>query len=449
MNVKFYIPLIIAVAMLLAVTLPVLGLPYCYSEAQLLGDSIFYMKNHGIGMVFNGDSVELPDLFSVAYYLLARFITTNPLVLHIISLSFAGLSIAAAYKIGKFFFSVQAGVMSAAIMTVQNIFLAQSGLVLPVMMLNGCILGGLYTFFREKYNTCTVLMCAAALTDLTGLFASALLLVAYYRAKYKEWNMSQNFILALPIALWFVYQSISLGVCGKFSTRAAEFSFSNFAENARFIFIAQHRWAMTAVLLAVVAVNTVNKNMLYYVKDMAWTSAAMFGIIFITNSILTSEQRWNLVPVSMMAVCTGCAISTLHTSYYSKYIAACAVMAAGALGVTQRTSVGDAYLNYKSKVKVDMKTIELIGTNSDGNGIIFCDKYLYKYLTNKDFGYIDDLTTYHCTTYDTTARSQWAIYTDFAAGDDLQRIREDENYDKRNTIFIGDCTNEIYQKKKK
>ena len=119
-KLKFYIPLIIALATLLAISLPLLGLPYCYSETTLLSDSIFYMKNHGIGLVFNGENVELPDLFSLVYSLLAM-ITTNQIVLHLFAMVFPALAIYFAFQFGKFFFSVQGGVIAASIMTVQNV----------------------------------------------------------------------------------------------------------------------------------------------------------------------------------------------------------------------------------------------------------------------------------------------------------------------------------------
>ncbi len=445
-KLKFYIPLIIAVAMLLAVSLPLLGLPYCYSETRLLGDSIFYMKNHGIGLVFNYESVELPDFFSLIYSLLAM-LTTNQVALHLCAMVFPALAIYVAFQFGKFFFSIQGGVIAAAIMTAQNVFIAQSGLVLPTMMLNACILGGFYLFFREKYKGCTALMCMATLTDITGLVAATFLLISYFRIKYKEWRMNDNLLMALPLALWFAYQAISLSICGKFSMRHCDFSFANFAHNAWFIFIAQHRWAMTAVLIAVLAVNTVNKNMLYFVKEMAWKGATLFGLLYLTNSILSADEGYNLVPISLMAVYTGCAISTLHTSYYSKYIVACAVMAAAALGVADRSSVSDAYVNYKSKVKVDVKTVELLTDRAKSYEPILCDQYFAKYISNSDYGYISRPSMLQCSAPDDVIQPQWLIYSNFTPDAHILLLREYETYEKKHTIYIGECLNEIYCQK--
>lgn len=449
---KYYIPLFISIMMFLAVVLPMVGLPYCYSEAQLLGDSVFFMKDQGIGLVFNGKAVELPDLYALIMAVMAREVSCEPVVLHLISVVWAALSIFAAFKFGKFFFSVQAGVISASIMTLQNVFLAQSGLVLPVMMLNACVLGGMYLFFREKYGWCVVLMSAAALTDIVGLAAAAYLLVEYLRIKNRDWSVSKSILMALPVALWIVYEMVSIHVCGKFSIRHSDagFSFGNFLDNARFVFVAQYRWAITAVLITALAVNLTNKNKFFFIKDITKKSVAMFAVILSANSVISPVESWNLTPISMTAIFAGCAISTLNTSYYGKYIVGCALMASSALGLTQRGSVSDSYVNYKSKVKVDQKTVELVEQTLDSNTTILCDRFMSKFLSDSDFGYISGSCTYRCVEpSDFGTVPMAAVVNDFAPSARLSLIREDVGYEKRHSIYVGDYSNDIYQKKRK
>ena len=175
---------------------------------------------------------------------------------------------------------------------------------------------------------------------------------------------------------------------------------------------------------------------------MAWKGAAVFGLLFVSNSILSDEPSSCLVPISLMAIYTGCAISTLHTSYYSKYIVACALMAVSALGVTQRNSVSDAYVNYKSKVKVDLKTAELIAARAKSYESILCDKYFKRILTNREFGYINDTTMLSCP--DDKSYYQWLIYSNFTTDPHVILLREDESFEKKHTIYIGECVDEIY-----
>ena len=156
-KLEYHIPLIITAVMALAIKIPCFFMPMCYSEAQLYTDKVFALKNSGLTTVFASDgSVQLPDLFSVLTAFFSRFVSTENAFLHAFSLVFAALSVITAYKFGKFFFSVYGGVISAALMTVQNVFLAQTGLVLPQMALNFFILCALYCYFREKFAWCSV-----------------------------------------------------------------------------------------------------------------------------------------------------------------------------------------------------------------------------------------------------------------------------------------------------
>jgi len=122
-------------------------------------------------------------------------------------------------------------------------------------------------------------------------------------------------------------------------------------------------------------------------------------------------------------------------------------MAAAALGVADRSSVTDAYVNYKSKVKVDLKTIELISNRAKAYEPILCDKYITKYITYKDFGYINETTLLRCSEPSDVIQPQWLIYSDFAPDAHLRLLREYETYEKKHAIYIGEYENEIYRMK--
>lgn len=447
MKLKYHIPLIMSLAMLMAITIPMMALPYCYSEAQILSDSILHMKNHGIGVVFNNETVELPNFFDILIYPIVKYLTTKPLYLHIIMSIISAFTIYIAYKIGKFFFSIHAGVMSAAIMCVQNVFIAQSGLVLPSMLLTLCILGGLYTFFREKYNLCTILLCVASLTDIIGLAASLILLASYIKIKYREWSIFKNIMLCMPIVLWFVYEAISLTICGKFSIRHNVTSIANFANNLYFIFIDQYRFVLTAIIVILITITLIQQKTPYFVKDMANITMQTFVAIIVASSLVDNSESWNLTSICLLSVFAGCLISTLPTSYYTKYLIACTAIVSAAMGCAQRNKVTDAYVNYKSKIKVDIKTVEL--AQSQSNGTILCDKFFKKYLTVTDLGY-NNGTIFYCTTGendDPTTSYNTAIISGFCTTPADSAICNSDTYEKLNTIFIGNYTNEIYQRK--
>lgn len=446
-KIEYYIPLILAVAMLMAVCLPMLGLPYCYREAEIMSDSILFLRNHGLGLVMNREMVEFPNLFSVLFYGVASFLGSNPWILHSISLGFSAMSIVLAYKFGKFFFSMQAGVMSASLMCVQNVYMAQTGLVLPVMMLNMCILGGLYMFFREKYFWCMIMMLIATLTDITGLAASLIILISYLKIQYKEWTTSKNIMLSIPILAWAVMEMASIYTCGRFSIRHIEFSPMNFVNNLYFIFIAQYRFVITVMLIIMVIVNANGNGTLYFVRDMAKKCVGMLAALYICNSLISAESSWNLTTISLLCIFTGCTISSMPISYPNKYIITCVIMMASALSVLHRNQVDDSTVNYKSKIKVDMMTVSVVEDGNKDESAILCDKYFYRYLTSRELGYCN--MRHNCVLPgNDTIPYRWAIYSNFDTTSAINTVRDNADFTKFSTVFKNDYTNEIYKRNK-
>ena len=116
-------------------------------------------------------------------------------------------------------------------------------------------------------------------------------------------------------------------------------------------------------------------------------------------------------------------------------------------------TTGGAYMKIKDtmnvefgKVKVDMKTVELVSSSAKSYEPILCDKYFSKYISNSDYGYISRSSLLQCSTPDDAMQPQWLIYTNFVADAHILLLREYETYEKKHTIYIGDCLNEIYCK---
>ncbi len=436
--------------MLMAVAVPMITMPYCYSEASLMTDSIMYLKDNGLGLVYNNGYVEFPNLFALLYYGLAKILGTGALMMHITAMAFSALSIMIAYKFGKFFFSVQAGVMSAALMCVQNVYMAQTGLVLPQMMLNACILGGMHMFFREKYLGSTILMTLAALTDISGIMASGILIIAYLRIKYRDWSAGKSMLLAMPIIIWIAMQSASLMICGKFSMRYYQTSLANFAENIYFVSAAQNRFAITAIILIVLIVNKIKKTTQYFVRDMAANGVMMILGLYICNSLIDNTESWNLTSISLLAILAGCAISTLPISYPNKYIITCLLMVTSMASILTDMSVDDASVRYKTKIKVDMKTVNMIESSANDGDYVLCDGNFKRLISNPELGYAhgNRLTLLDMADDEgiTESMADWAIYSNF---DTLSTsIRESDILVKNSTIFINDYSNEIYKRKR-
>ncbi|MBR4677231.1 MAG: hypothetical protein IKO99_04435 [Bacteroidales bacterium] len=389
-KLEYHIPLIITAVMALAIKIPCFFMPMCYSEAQLYTDKVFALKNSGLTTVFASDgSVQLPDLFSVLTAFFSRFVSTENAFLHAFSLVFAALSVITAYKFGKFFFSVYGGVISAALMTVQNVFLAQTGLVLPQMALNFFILCALYCYFREKFAWCSVLLTLAALTDILGILTSVFVLTAYYKEKSnREWKLSTNIALCLPVVIWFAYQFLSVNICGTLSIRGFDFDVKNLLNILNFTFIEQFRFVLSAVFLTAALITKFSKNTDFYAGDVFKTSGIYFGFILVSGSLFKAEESFNILFVSILAIMTGCAVPLLNIHFRYKYLITCGLIIVFAVDTFIEEKYTDSYLSYKDKVEVDKKAVTVLTDKLQGGETILCDKYFKMFLEHSALGYM-------------------------------------------------------------
>ncbi|MBR4264775.1 MAG: glycosyltransferase family 39 protein [Bacteroidales bacterium] len=450
---EFYIPLLLSGIMLIALKVPYLEKPFCYSEAQLLNESIFFLKANGIGTVFNEESVQLPDLYSFVMSFFARYVTAEIFFIHLLTIIFSLLTIFVAYKFGKFFFSIQAGVMAASIVTVQNIFLAQTGLVLPNMMLTCCLLTSLYTFYREKFVLCSIFLTLASLTDIIGFVTAIFILIAYYKTcKNREWKMTTNMLFCIPIALWFIYQITSIIICGKISVRDINFDVMNFVKNLDFIFVKQFRFIITAILIISILINVISKNILIFiVKNILKITWIYIILLFVITSVFTDNESSNLILVTILAIATGCALSTLNISYYMKYTFTCALIVVFAFNTIYEKDYTDSYLSLKDKIQVDQQTISRIKEYTESGQTILCDKYYKMYLEDSRLGYVDlDFKGYDrfkiiTKNSDTTSNYDFVIYNPFCPASIMLEVENSANYHNISTISINKYITKIYK----
>lgn len=365
-------------------------MPMCYSEAQVYTDKIFALQNSGLAVVFASDgSVQLPDLFSVIAALFARFVSQDNVFLHTFSLIFAVLSVITAYKFGKFFFSIYGGVISAALMTVQNVFLAQTGLVLPQMALNFLVLTALYCYFREKFAWCSLLLSLAVLIDILGFLTSIFILSAYYKEKSnREWKLSTNIALCLPVAIWFIYQFLSVNICGTLSIRGFDFDVNNLLNILNFTFVEQFRFVLTVALLTSALIIKFSKDTDFYAGDILKTAGIYFGFILVLGSLFKADESFNLLLVSILAIMTGCSISVLNINFRYKYLITCGLIIVFAVDTFSEEKYTDAYLSYKDKIETDKKTVSILTDKLQGGEVIFCDKYFKMFLEHSSLGYL-------------------------------------------------------------
>lgn len=285
-----------------------LFLPFFWDELGVYGPGMFAMVDHGIGLLPSALEPELsrghPLLFYAFYASYASVFGTDLLVLRIPGLL---LTLSLAWSVwwaGRSFISKSAAALAGLILLAMPAVFAQSGLILPEMMLALLIFLSLY--FAATKKTCAYLFVAslAILTKETGILVP--LSVAVWCLFSRQRRSIRNIALALcPILIFVLFLVIQRMQNGWFFFPYHEelISFSwdeiNFKalEMLDFLFWYQSRWVFLPI--------------------------AVIGVLVVTgiwNTNITEEQKsWILLSgifvVGMMAF-------TVLNAYMDRYLLA-------------------------------------------------------------------------------------------------------------------------------
>ena len=132
-----------------------LFIPYFWDELGVYTKAALYMYDHQIGLM---PSVLPPDLsrghpllftaiFAIGYKILGPHVWAG----HLIALTFSCCLLIVLYKLGETFFDKPIALVSCLLLVVQPVFIAQSSMVLPEIMLALFCLLSLYSYLRNRY----------------------------------------------------------------------------------------------------------------------------------------------------------------------------------------------------------------------------------------------------------------------------------------------------------
>jgi len=139
-NNLFLIGLLAVIIIFIGVKIPFLSLPYYWDEAWAYGPAIRTMESTGLGILPNALPPELSRGHPLLFHFLGagwmKLFGTSVTAAHIFPLLVSVLLLVAVYAFGKkIFLSSKAGFTAAFALALQPIFLAQSGLLSPEVLL--------------------------------------------------------------------------------------------------------------------------------------------------------------------------------------------------------------------------------------------------------------------------------------------------------------------------
>ncbi len=151
----------------------ILTLPFYWDEAWVYGPAVRILAERGPSLLPGTLPVEYarghPLLFHFLNAMWIKITGDSFFSMHLFNLIIACFLLFSVYVFGKHLLSAAAGFWSVLILCLQQVFIAQSTLVLPEVMLSLFCLLAIYHFLRGKWIYYSVFAGAAVLTKETGI----------------------------------------------------------------------------------------------------------------------------------------------------------------------------------------------------------------------------------------------------------------------------------------
>lgn len=228
-NKDFTIPAFFAIMIIVAIIkIPQLAVPHFFDEAWSYSPAIQYMYEHKLGMLPSALPPEYGKGHPLLFFFLSatwmRVFGDSLLAKHCFALFVSYLLLGSLFYISRKLFSNRVAIYSLMFVALQTVFLAQSGMLLPEIMLSLFTLWTLYFYLKRKpleYIFSGILLMG---TKESGVFLIMVIWfvdLAFFLTRKNCLQFLKNqllwsFVLAIPVLVYFIFLSIQKFTYGWF-----------------------------------------------------------------------------------------------------------------------------------------------------------------------------------------------------------------------------------------
>lgn len=189
---------------------PHLYLPLFWDEIGVYGKSVFYLLDNEIGILPSYLEPELsrghPMVYVYFTALFCKVFGENVFTMHLFNLIISIFLLFSVYYTSSKLFSKKVAFIAFIVLVVQPLFIAQSILVLPEVMLALFALWSIYFFITEKWICYFIFASLAMLTKETAVFIPPVLFFVWFIFNYqKEKKLLKLFYVFLPFISFFIF----------------------------------------------------------------------------------------------------------------------------------------------------------------------------------------------------------------------------------------------------
>lgn len=196
-----------------------LDVPFYWDEAWVYAPAVMAMEANGVSLLPDAIDTALsrghPLLFHATAGAWATVFGTTPLSLHAFALTLATALLLAVFSLGRWLVNAMVGLAAALLVLTSEPFLAQSGLLLPEILLALCVVSALYAYLRRRawqylaWASAALLTKEAAVVLVLGVIAWRFVRLIDGPADQRPSNVKWLAISAVPFlvgSLHFVVQ---------------------------------------------------------------------------------------------------------------------------------------------------------------------------------------------------------------------------------------------------
>jgi 4-amino-4-deoxy-L-arabinose transferase-like glycosyltransferase len=292
---------------------------------------------------------------------------------HIFSTLVSVVLIVSVYFITNELCSKNAGIIACTTLMLQPVFLSQSGMVLPEIMVALFSLLSLYFFYKNKILLCSVFLTALLFTKESGIVVllTIYLLEFYNIIKYKKLSSKRILSLLMPsaaITIFFVLQKIMMGwYFFPEHTSLMDFNPNSIFEKMKqyfsFTFIYQGRNVLFFIALGLIIFKSIKLKTSLFDKKIVVTWV-MFTILYLVfSSINFYSARYAMSIILPFIIGFSIVTEKILRNNWFKSVLIFGIAFHFVLVNIQRQDNSDQTLGYRHCVKLQEEVIAYLQEN--------------------------------------------------------------------------------------
>jgi 4-amino-4-deoxy-L-arabinose transferase-like glycosyltransferase len=462
--------LLVLLIIFVFIKIPYLTLPFYWDEAWVYGPALRIMESKHLSLLPDALPVYYsrghPLLFHFLGALWLRIFGTSLLSSHIFALTISICLIISVYVFCSKLLSKPVGLAASLILALQPIFLAQSVLVLPEVMISLFSLLSIFFFLKQKWIGYVIFTTFALYTKETGIVVVAAtgiwFLIETLILKRKEFSLKkfirQCLILLVPIifiSIFFVIQKKMNG--WYFFPEHVNYlendsrSFANkFESYFAYVFIYWGRNMLSTLLIISLFFYFFLKKFRNNKANRPLLLLSIFIILFLVASSMNFySDRYALCMIAPFIIIT---LFLVHEVIKRKIFFYLVIAAYSILQITIHIPIktsSDHNLGYAESVKTHQQMVNYCIENNFRNKIIFTHFLMLKDLTDPYSGYISDAEKFPNVSSIYTDSTELCIFSNMEGKEDYEKIKAEGNIKILKRFESHQAWSEIYEVVKK